>query len=229
MSGLADGSGGGENEFSQLLERARGGDAQAAGELYQRHAHRVLTIVRRRLPVALRAKYDSMDLAQSVFAEMLRDLPRIEDRGERAFVSLLAAKASGKIAMKLRHHLGRSGQHAERRLATDAEPADSASEAPLKAERDDELAKLEHVVEGLDETSRRVLRMRAVRRSFASIADELGLASPDAARKRYARALVELRERWKDRPAEAAPSAAFSTASHSARVERPSERRPATP
>ena len=56
----------------------------------------VMATIRRRLLPPLRRRYDTMDLSQSVFREVLRDLPRFEDRGEPAFVRWLAIKSENK-------------------------------------------------------------------------------------------------------------------------------------
>jgi hypothetical protein len=70
-------------------------------------------------------------------------------------------------------------------------------DAATSSDTEEDGRKLRDLVAELDETTRGVVRLRNERKSFAAIATELGLASPDAARKRYARALIELRSRWK--------------------------------
>src|SRR5437870_13912762 len=101
-------------EFSAVLVRARDGDAAAVAALFDRYGRVVLGAVRRRLSADLRRRYDSMDLAQSVFADVLRALPRIKDRGEGGFVRLLTLKAENKVRDKLRRHVGRNGRRRER-------------------------------------------------------------------------------------------------------------------
>lgn len=192
--------------FSDVLARARAGDADAVASLYERHARRVMAIVRRGLSPALRAKYDTLDLAHSVFVEVLRELPRLEDRGEQAFARLLAIKAENKVRTKLRRHLGDGGRRREIRLASECDdslPAADCADAAA-AERDDD-AKLAGVLAGMDPTARTIVRLRAEGASFADIAATTGLVGAEAARKRHARALVALRRGWK-RPEKGAPA-----------------------
>jgi RNA polymerase sigma factor (sigma-70 family) len=193
-TGSAGGRGGGA--FSELMARARRGEAAAVAELYERHAARVMTVVRMRLSPLLRAKYDTLDLAHSVFLDVLRRLPRIEDRGERAFARLLAIQAENKVRMKLRRHLGRGGARAERPL-----PSDDDEQAPAASDGDaavgaDERAKLRTLVSGLDATTREVLRLYGEGRSFEQIAATLSI-TPAAARKRRLRAIATMRDLWR--------------------------------
>jgi len=182
--------------FSEVMERARRGDRDALATMYRCYHARIAAALRRRLPVALRSKYDTLDLAQSVFMDVMRDLPRFDDRGERAFLALLTRRAENKIRDKLRRHLGKSGRRAERRLATDAQvPVANDSESPAPDTFDD-FARLRRVLDGLDAADRTMLRLHAQGATFARIASELGLVNAEAARKRHARILAGLRDRW---------------------------------
>ncbi|HZU35037.1 MAG TPA: helix-turn-helix domain-containing protein, partial [Gemmataceae bacterium] len=60
-------------KFPQLMERARAGSDGAARQLVEQHGSFVLRTVRRRLPRRLRSKYDSVDLAQEVWATFFSD------------------------------------------------------------------------------------------------------------------------------------------------------------
>jgi RNA polymerase sigma factor (sigma-70 family) len=185
--------------FSDVLARARAGDADAVAALYARHSRRVMAIVRRRLSPMLRAKYDTMDLAQSVFLEVLRELPRLDDKGEAAFAHLLAIKAENKVRLKLRRHLGKSGVRAERRLASDADPPAADAHVGAALEGVEDSVKLRRLLDEFDADAREILRLHGDGRPFAEIASTLGLASADAARKKHARLVAALRGRWKRR------------------------------
>jgi RNA polymerase sigma factor (sigma-70 family) len=184
-------------DFSSLLSRARAGDAEAVAALYERHAGRVMAIVRRRLSPLLRVKYDTMDLAQSVFVEVLRELPKFEDRGESAFANLLAVKAENKVRLKLRRHVGPGGRRREDRLGSEVRELPDATDVVAAASSRDEDAKLARVLSELDATSRSIMRLHSEGVSFEQIAAALGLPGADAARKRHARALTAARRRWK--------------------------------
>jgi len=185
------------NEFSELLAAARGGDEKALARLYEKYGGPVAGAVRKRLRQPLRRRFDTLDLAHSVFAEVIRDLPRFKDRGEVAFRHWLYIKVESKVTSKLRKHLGRRGERREQRLGTvDARPGgeDTPSVAAAALE---EAERVRDVFESLDEDKRRLMQMRLDDGlSFAEIAARLGLPSADAARKRYARCLATLRAKW---------------------------------
>jgi RNA polymerase sigma-70 factor (ECF subfamily) len=183
------------NEFSELLKAAREGDEEALAQLYERYGGPVAGAVRKRLGQPLRRRFDTLDLAHSVFAEVIRDLPRFKDRGELAFRHWLYIKVESKVASKLRKHLGRKGERREGRLsAVQPENPDTPSAHAAAIE---ETERARDIFEALDDDKRTLMKLRLDDGlSFAEIADRLGLPSADAARKRYARCLADLRRRW---------------------------------
>ena len=64
-------------EVGRLVARARAGDRQAFGELYDRYAERVFRFALARLPEPA----DAEDLVQRVFLKAIEALPRYEERG----------------------------------------------------------------------------------------------------------------------------------------------------
>jgi RNA polymerase sigma-70 factor (ECF subfamily) len=58
--------------IESVLTRLNRGDVTAAEQLYTAYGAYVRTVVRRRLAVHLRAKFDSADVAQSVWAQVVR-------------------------------------------------------------------------------------------------------------------------------------------------------------
>lgn len=180
--------------FDDLLSAARHGDRASAGVLWQRHVSFVCGAIRRRLSPALRRRYDSDDIAQSVFADVLRGLPRFENRGEIAFRHWLLLKAENKVRDKARAFRHGRSVAPERggSVAPDiAGPSRSPSEFAAERSQDDRLAE---AMRALGDESRLLVHLRAEDgMSFAEIAEVTALASDDAARKRYARALIRLR------------------------------------
>ncbi len=55
------------DEFSELLRRAKAGDDEAIREFLSRFEQEVRTMVRSRLPKKLRTQFDSIDFVQSVW------------------------------------------------------------------------------------------------------------------------------------------------------------------
>lgn len=189
------------SEFSRHLEAAKQGDREALAVLYERYAGPILGAIRKRLYQPLRRQFDSMDLAQSVFAEVIRDLPRVQDLGEPAFRHWLYVKVESNVGMKLRKHLGRHGQRKQRRLETgDPLPAEVRS-PPSNIAHDEEMEHAQGLVASLDEEHRTLVLLRLEDGlSFAAIAKRLDLPSADAARMRYARCLAKMRKAYRTTP-----------------------------
>lgn len=190
-----------EIPFADLLRRARDGDAGAISELHERHADAVAARIRSRSSPALAKRYDVDDLAQSVFAEVLRDLHRFEDRGEGAFRNWLYAKVDGKVRQKLSKLLRAQGGRREVTARSEivGTPAADGPGPATETGRRDEIAHLRGLMSHLTEEQREVVELRTRDRlSFVEIAERLELGSPDAARMRFARALTTLRQAWND-------------------------------
>jgi RNA polymerase sigma factor (sigma-70 family) len=58
--------------LEDLLERLKGGDVAAAGQIFLTYEPYLRLLVRRQLSAALRAKFDSRDIVQSVWVDVLR-------------------------------------------------------------------------------------------------------------------------------------------------------------
>jgi RNA polymerase sigma-70 factor (ECF subfamily) len=62
-----------DGPIEALLEKLSSGDNVAAEEVFLAYEPYLRKIVRRRLPLKLRAKFDSTDIVQSVWVDLLRD------------------------------------------------------------------------------------------------------------------------------------------------------------
>jgi RNA polymerase sigma-70 factor (ECF subfamily) len=58
--------------LDDLLERLTNGETEAAGQVFQTFEPILRVMVRRRLTPRLRAKFDSMDVVQSVWTDVLK-------------------------------------------------------------------------------------------------------------------------------------------------------------
>jgi RNA polymerase sigma-70 factor (ECF subfamily) len=186
-------------EFSQILRRARDGEAAALSDLYARFHGTVERAASGGLGARLHRQFDTADIVQSVFADLLRDLPRIEDRGEAAFRGWLTTAVVNKVRMKARRQTLRSGLRRETRLSTDAGSA-IATRGPgpdiVAAERD-EVAHLSRLLGSVSAEQRDVICLRVDEgMSWSDVARALDLPTADAARVRYVRALYALRDRF---------------------------------
>ena len=67
-----------DDEFSDLLARAKAGDEQAIREFVSRFEQDVRMMVRSRLPRKLRTQFDSTDFAQAVWQSFFFDLTNLD-------------------------------------------------------------------------------------------------------------------------------------------------------
>lgn len=90
----------------QLLTRWRDGDQQAAAELYQRYADRLLALTRSRLSPKLAARFDAEDVVQSVcrsFFARARDGQFVLQQSDGLW-QLLVAITLHKLRRQVKHH-----------------------------------------------------------------------------------------------------------------------------
>jgi len=117
-----------------LLERLTHGEIDAAEEVFLTFEPVLRVMVRRRLTPRLRAKFDSMDVVQSVWADLLKDFReegwRFANRDHlRAY---LAKVTYNHFARKCREH-GRDLER-ERPIPDDAQPGLPPSDQPRPSE-----------------------------------------------------------------------------------------------
>lgn len=177
------------------MARAKIRDPRALESIYERYKAPVAGLIRRRLSPQLRRRYDTHDLVQSVFAEVLRDLPRFEYRGEKQLRHWLYIKAESKVWAKFRRDEGRDHRRREVGLPTGLNPLDGHTSPSGDAMRREDTERLHAQLHALDAEHQDLLRMRYEEgKRFRQIAHEMNLPSADAARKRLARCLRRLHE-----------------------------------
>lgn len=186
-----------ESQFGPLLVRAQSGRSAAIAVLHRRYVRLVAHAAKRALPRRVAGTYSVVDICQSVFADLVRDLPTLEDRGEGAFKRMLVVRARNKALSKYRRATDRHGRARQVRLGTHDDRAmrESRTSPRRAAERGEDTRRVRREVGELTAADRRLLRLRATDgRSFADIATDLQMASADAARMRYTRLLARLRK-----------------------------------
>jgi RNA polymerase sigma-70 factor (ECF subfamily) len=126
-----------------LLDRLSQGDAAAAGEVFVAYAPYLRMVVRRQLSAKLRAKFDSVDVVQSVWADLMRGFRRgawhFDDATQlRAF---LIKATRHRFLNRLRRH---------RRCVEHEQPLPGAGALPLSAQpRPSEVAQADDLWERL--------------------------------------------------------------------------------
>jgi RNA polymerase sigma factor (sigma-70 family) len=189
--------------FGAMIARAKCRQAEAVAQVYELYARRVAHRVRDRLGPSLRRHYETDDITDSVFREVLRDLPDFEDRGESAFVHWLCIKAENKVREKARRHLRPDGRGRQTEFPDDADGALRLGSDPPEGRlvEEEERRILRALVDTLDPLDAAIVTLHVDEGlTFADIAARHVLASADAARKRYARAILALQARTRASP-----------------------------
>ena len=174
-------------EIQQLIERARGGDQQAARELVARFEPHVRRIVRTRLPDRLRSRFDSMDFVQSVWGDVFGKLTRgeVEFTSPERFAQFLAVVARSKVIDEVRRNLGTQKKNMELEVPVDGDEergpqlgAADPTPSRVAAAREE----FEVLLRRRKEVHRQVLMLRAQGYTFVEIAEQLGLDERTARR-----------------------------------------------
>jgi RNA polymerase sigma factor (sigma-70 family) len=176
--------------FSDLFRRARAGDPEATEALYDLALRLALRAARKRLRALDRALLESQDLRQSVLLRLHRRLPDLEFEEERDLAAWLAETTKLLIREKRRNVL-RDKRDARRSVPLPAADLPDLAARSIRSA----LVRLavEESLEALGQESAAVVRLHVLEgRTFQDVADRLGLPGAEAARKRYARALVKL-------------------------------------
>lgn len=196
------------------LARALAGDAQARGELLERHMARLSAFVRPRLGARLRARESSQDVVQSVVREALRGMDGFELRqesGSEGFARWLLRVADSKLKSR-----GRFWSRLRRGAAAEAPGgelelerlADAGALSPSGAAHSrEELARLESAFATLPTAWREVVVLvRLQGLSHAEAARRMG-RTESATRTLLSRALARLATELELTDAEESPEA----------------------
>jgi RNA polymerase sigma-70 factor (ECF subfamily) len=175
-----------------LLRRLRGGNDQAATDLYLRYAHRLHALARARCSSDLARLVEAEDIVQSVFSSFFRgvnqgcyDVPVGEDLWKLLMVIALnkiRAKGNFHRAAKRDVRLTSSGQGADD-IDFQGEAPDGAPFAFLQLVIDE-------TVQHLTETHRPIVLLRIEGYEVAEIADQVGKS-----KRTVERVLQEFRQR----------------------------------
>ncbi len=161
-----------------LFNLWRGGDEQAARELFERYADRLVALARRRLGQRMARRVDAEDIVQSVFRTFFARAKegQFTIHGQDDLCKLLFRLTVVKTLRQVRHH-----RAAKRDLGQEVEPAgDAPAEVqPIDPEPDPEavnafLDQLEHFLRQLRPEERQILELRMQGCGTAEIAKKLG-------------------------------------------------------
>jgi RNA polymerase sigma-70 factor (ECF subfamily) len=195
------------SETTRLVEQAVRGDQRALGALLGRHRERLRRMVALRLDWRLRGRVDPSDVLQEACLDAARRLPEYHQNPSMPFFLWLRFLAGQRLVDEHRKHLGAAARDAGREIGLyhGALPETSSaalaaqllgrlttpSQAAIRAERK---IRLQEALNRMDPIDREVLALRHFEElSNTEAAAVLGL-DKSAASKRYARALIRLKE-----------------------------------
>lgn len=189
-------------QSTALLHRARAGSRDALDELYARYAVRLLSLIRLRMGAGLRPDVDSRDILQTTLLKSFQHLDQFNGADGRSLMSWLARIAENEI----RDQADRQGrQRRDKALEEPLDPVDPRVAAHVRSAvtqliADEETARLERAIAGLDESHREAILLRKFEElSYGAMAVRLG-RSEDACRMLVARAMVALTLELQERP-----------------------------
>ena len=193
-------------DFPQVLAAARSGDRAALDrlltELYPKvrelvHAS-LSTDLRRRRPW-LAAMFSTGDVVQDVFCGVIRGLDEFDSDYGGAFVNYLATMVKNRLLDAVRFHEAMCRDVRRASDSVDDRRDGSERDAPRRiAEHEDEIRAFTAVMASFPQREQLLLRERlSGTQTFKELAESLGYASEDAARKTFhsvqARLLIRLR------------------------------------
>jgi RNA polymerase sigma-70 factor (ECF subfamily) len=196
-----------DDDSSLLIERLRGGDRGAAAELLSRQRERLRRMIELRLDPWLRGRLDTSDVLQDAMVDVASRLEEYIKDPKVPFFLWTRLVAGERLAWLHRHHLGFKMRDAGREVSLHRQALPEASsfalasmllgaqtsptQAAVRAERQ---LRVQEALNTLDPIDREVLALRHFEHlSPAEAALVLGLR-PDAASKRYIRALKRVKD-----------------------------------
>jgi RNA polymerase sigma-70 factor (ECF subfamily) len=194
------------DESAILVQRAAGGDQQAAQELFDRHRDRLKRMVHLRLSRRLQGRVDDSDVLQEAFLSIATQLPAYAAEPKLPFYLWLRHMTGLKLAEIHRRHLGTQLRDADREVTLHRgglPEADSVSlaahllgqlttpsQAAIKAET---RLIVQEALNNMDPTDREVLALKHFEQlSTSEIAEVLGMSKAGAG-SRYLRAIKRLK------------------------------------
>jgi RNA polymerase sigma-70 factor (ECF subfamily) len=164
-----------DSRIEKLLARWNLGDAAAAEEAVLACEPYVRMVVRRRLSERVRAKFDSMDIVQSVWADVIQELHRADLRFPDAdrLRGYLARAAQNRLIDRLRQH------RAALAVECPLDEADAARLTPSREPRPSEVAQADDLWEQMwnrcQPVHRKLLELKRQGLPLAVIAARTGL------------------------------------------------------
>lgn len=176
-----------------LVQKAQGGDASAANELFAAFRAPLERYLHAQLPWVVRSIQDTQDAVQEVLLRMHRSLAQYQYKGAGSFWGYLRTIARHYVAETVRERKRWGGaQGAPEQAATPDLPAKqpSAHDTAVSRER---FAKYERALDRVSPRTRMAFLMKfELKMEYEAIARDCGFKSADAARMAVTRAVRQM-------------------------------------
>ena len=195
-----------------LIAQASEGDQRALAELFEVYRKRLRAMVDLRLDRRLRGRIDPSDVLQEAFVDLAQKLPTYSGK-EMPFYLWLRLVTGERLLNLHRRHLGAEIRDARREVSLHRGPMPNTESASLaasllgryssaagKAIKAEMQAKLQEVLNGMDEIDREIIVLRHFEEmTNGDVATVLDLTKT-AASNRYIRALKRLKDALSELP-----------------------------
>jgi RNA polymerase sigma factor (sigma-70 family) len=183
------------DDFAVLVEKVRGGDEDAARDLFERYHKVLIRTVKMRLDnTILQAQVDVADIVQTVFKSLFVRLRLKEEQydlaDEKNLINLILRMAHNKLTAKQRRHHARpdarrTGEEFDSQIegTGDRSPSEILSAKEL----------LEEALKRMTEEERQILHLRDQKVEWVGIAARLG-GTAEGRRKQWERARARIAE-----------------------------------
>jgi len=178
--------------LARLIDEARAGSRESLSRLLRLGSEEVQRIAHHRIGPALRAKFETVDITQSVMGELLAGLDGFEFRGEAAWRGYLRRLVENKIRAKADYY-GAARRDYRREVALPDEEGRRGPRPPDTLMRVEELGRLEEAMAAMPTDEREVILLRVFEGlSHREVARRMGRPSEGSVHKLYGRALARL-------------------------------------
>lgn len=167
-------------EFVTLMQRLKNGSEDAARQLFDRYGHHIRRVVRRKLDRHVRAKFDSEDFTQAVWASFFAEpVQRHAFQGPEDLIAFLGTMAHHKVVQAYRERVKTLKRNVKReRPLPDplSEGADvPAARQPTPSQVVSAREQMDRMLEKVPPQYQRVLAMLQLGYTHREIAEELKL------------------------------------------------------
>jgi RNA polymerase sigma-70 factor (ECF subfamily) len=163
------------DSLESLLDQLNSGDPDAAAQAFLAYEPYLRKVVRRLLPGPMRAKFDSIDVVQSVYCDVLRAFREGAVRFETVaqLRSFLITATRNRFVDRVRQH--RTAVRLEHPLDEADGPQSARSQEPRPSESAAAQELWERLLSLCPPEHRELLRLRRLGASASEIADQVGI------------------------------------------------------